>query len=163
MTSPHRAYIGLGSNLDNPRSQVERGLQALGALPRSRLWRRSRLYASVPWGLADQPEFVNAVAAIDTRLEPRELMQALLRVETEFGRRRGGERWGPRILDLDLLLFDAALIDEPGLRVPHLHLHERAFVLLPLADIAPQLQVTGRATVAELLEKVDASTCRVLD
>jgi 2-amino-4-hydroxy-6-hydroxymethyldihydropteridine diphosphokinase len=162
-SSGHVAYIGLGSNLDVPRSQVERGLQAIDVLPQSRLLRRSRLYACAPWGVVDQPEFVNGVAAIETQLSPRALMQALLGVEESFGRRRGAERWGPRILDLDLLLFDAAIIDEPGLRVPHPHLHERAFVLLPLADVAPRLQVPGQGAVADLLSCVDASTCRVLD
>jgi len=161
--SAHTACIGLGSNLDDPRHQVERGLQAIAALPHTRLLRRSRLYASAPWGVADQPEFVNAAAAIETRLTPGDLMQALLGIEQAFGRTRGAQRWGPRILDLDLLLYDDAVIDEPGLRVPHPHLHERAFVLLPLADVAPRLPVPGQGVVAELLSRIDASGCRVLD
>jgi len=162
-SSAHLACVGLGSNLDDPRRQVERGLLALDALPRTRLLRRSRLYASAPWGVANQPEFVNAAAAIETQLTPRALMEALLGVERAFGRQRGAQRWGPRILDLDLLLYDAAVIDEAGLRVPHPHLHERAFVLLPLAEVAPRLQVPGQGVVAELLSRVDVSTCRALD
>lgn len=154
------AYIGLGSNLAEPRAQVERALAALAALPDSRLLRRSPLYASAPWGVVDQPEFVNAVAAIETHLPAPALLQALLTIERAFGRERNGIRWGPRILDLDLLMYGDAAIHEPGLRVPHPHLHERAFVLLPLRDIAPSLVVRGHGAVADLAGTIDATACR---
>ena len=157
------AYVGLGSNLADPCAQIERALQNLARMPQSRLLQRSRLYRSVPWGVLDQPEFVNAAAAIETGLSPRELMQAMLAIEREAGRDRSGERWGPRILDLDLLLYDALALDEPALRVPHPHLHERAFVLLPLAEIAPHLEVPGRGPISTLLAHLDTSGCHVLE
>jgi 2-amino-4-hydroxy-6-hydroxymethyldihydropteridine diphosphokinase len=161
--SSHTAYIGLGSNLDDPRFQVERALQALARLPQSSLLRRSHLYASAPWGVTSQPDFVNAAAALATQLPAQALMRALLDVERGFGRERGSDRWGPRVLDLDLLLYDDCRIDAPGLRLPHPHLHERAFVLLPLSEIAPALDVPGHGPVSELLARIDASGCRRLD
>jgi 2-amino-4-hydroxy-6-hydroxymethyldihydropteridine diphosphokinase len=109
-----------------------------------------------------QPDFVNAAALLDTTLEPRALLDALLGIERAFGRERR-ERWGPRTLDLDLLLYADAVIDVPGLHVPHPHLHERAFVLRPLADIAPDAMVPGQGWVADLLARVDASRCLPLD
>lgn len=157
---PVASYVGLGSNLADPQSQVERALDALARLPRSRLLQRSPLYASAPWGVVDQPEFVNAVAELETSLPPRELIDALLTIERGAGRIRDGARWGPRILDLDLLLYADAVIDEPGLHVPHPHLHERAFVLVPLAEIAPQLVVPQHGTIASLVAKVDATGLR---
>jgi 2-amino-4-hydroxy-6-hydroxymethyldihydropteridine diphosphokinase len=157
------AYIGLGSNLAGPRAQVERALEGLAGLPRSRLLRVSRLYRSAPWGMLDQPEFVNAAAAIETGLSPPALMRALLAIERDAGRDRNGERWGPRILDLDLLLYDALVLAEPCLQLPHPHLHERAFVLLPLAEIAPDLDVPGRGPISALLSRVDTAGCQVID
>ena len=163
MTQRAIAYIGLGSNLAEPRVQIGKALAALARLPDSRVLACSRLYRSAPWGVIEQPEFVNAAAAIETAVVPVALMQALLGIERDLGRERDGSRWGPRIIDLDLLLYGDAIIAEPGLRVPHPHLHERAFVLLPLAEIAPQLVVPGRGAVADLLAGVDAAGCRPLD
>jgi len=157
------AYIGLGSNLADPRAQVERALKCLGRMPQSRLLRSSRLYRSAPWGMLDQPEFVNAAAAIDTGLSPQALMQALLAIERDAGRDRSGERWGPRVLDLDLLLYGALTLAEPGLQLPHPHLHERAFVLLPLAEIAPHLEVPGRGPISALLAHIDTAGCHLID
>lgn len=157
------AYIGLGSNLAGPRAQIERALESLARLPRSRLLQRSRLYRSAPWGVVDQPDFVNAAAAVETALTPQELMQAMLDIERGVGRDRSGERWGPRILDLDLLLYGALTVAGSDLRVPHPHLHERVFVLLPLAEIAPQLEVPGRGPISTLLAHLDTSGCRVLE
>jgi len=157
------AYIGVGSNLAGPRAQVERALERLARLPESRLLRSSRPYRCAPWGVLDQPEFVNAAAAIETGLSPSALMQALLAIERDAGRDRIGERWGPRILDLDLLLYGALVLAEPGLQLPHPHLHERAFVLLPLAEIAPHLDVPGRGPIKTLLARVDTSGCHVFD
>jgi 2-amino-4-hydroxy-6-hydroxymethyldihydropteridine diphosphokinase len=153
------AYIGLGSNLADPSVQVEAGLRALANLPQTRLVARSRLYRSAPWGRADQPEFVNAAAALETDLSPRKLLNELLAIERASGRERDGTRWGPRVLDLDILVYGDRRIAEPGLYVPHPHLHERAFALVPLAEIAPELDVPGRGRIAALLAGVDASTC----
>jgi 2-amino-4-hydroxy-6-hydroxymethyldihydropteridine diphosphokinase len=165
MTVPQhvRAYIGLGSNLADPQAQVEAAFFALDALPQTRLLCRSRLYVSAPWGRLDQPEFINAAAEIETELSPRDLMQALLAVERTFGRTRNGDRWGPRILDLDLILYGDRVVDEPGLHVPHPHLHERAFVLQPLADIAPQIDIPGHGPIGRVLAGVDTSGCQVLE
>jgi len=157
------AWIGLGSNLRDPRAQIGTAIVALSRLQQSELVRQSSLYRSAPWGLADQPEFVNAVVQIDTSLSPQQLMQALLAIEQDFGRQRSGPRWGPRILDLDMLLYADRIIDEPGLRVPHPHLRERAFVLLPLAEISPDLQVPGLGPVRRLLDAVDVAGCRKIE
>jgi len=111
----------------------------------------------------DQPDFVNAVAEIETALAPSALMHALLSIERDFGRDRRGDRWGPRILDLDLLLYADRSVDEPGLRVPHRHLHERAFALLPLAEIAPQLDIPGHGPIAQVLARLDSSGVQMLE
>ncbi len=158
-----RAFVALGSNLCDPRAQVLRGLAALASLPNTTFTARSRLYRSAPWGIVEQPEFVNAVAELNTALEPRELLDALLVIERGAGRERGGERWGPRVLDLDLLLYGDRESHQPGLTLPHPHLHERAFVLLPLNDLAPDLHVPGRGRVRELLDHVATSGCAVMD
>ena len=157
------AYVGLGSNLAEPRKQVEKALQMLSDLPRTNRLARSKLYATEPWGNRDQPGFVNAVAVLDTQLSARELLDALLSIERQAGRERNGERWGPRILDLDILLYGDSRIDEPALHVPHPRLHERAFVLVPLAELAPLLYIPGAGRVVDLLSKIDASTCVALE
>lgn len=133
-----RVYIGLGSNLAEPLTQVRQAILALGRLPDTRRVAVSALYASDPLGPPDQPRYLNAVAALDTRLEPLALLDALQAIEQEHGRERKAERWGPRTLDLDLLLYGDRQLDEPRLIVPHYHLHARAFVLYPLADVAPR-------------------------
>jgi 2-amino-4-hydroxy-6-hydroxymethyldihydropteridine diphosphokinase len=157
------AYVGLGSNLAEPRRQVEQALQMLSALPRTMLLARSKSYATEPWGHLDQPAFVNAVAVLDTQLSARELLDALLLIERNAGRERSTERWGPRTLDLDILLYGDSHIDEPALHVPHPRLHERAFVLVPLAEIAPLLHIPGAGHLADLLSRIDASTCVALE
>lgn len=146
-----RVYIGLGSNLAEPRQQLESALKALQQLPCTTLAGVSPLYASDPLGPADQPRYVNAVAALDTALEPLALLDALQTIELEQGRVRKDERWGPRTLDLDILLFGDRLIDEPRLRVPHYHMHARAFVLYPLADLDPALALPDGRKLADLL------------
>ncbi|MCQ4265171.1 2-amino-4-hydroxy-6-hydroxymethyldihydropteridine diphosphokinase [Stutzerimonas stutzeri] len=132
-----RVYIGLGSNLADPQQQLRGALQALAELPQSNLAAVSSLYASDPLGPADQPRYVNAVAVLETGLAPLALLDALQHIELAQGRERKTERWGPRTLDLDILLFGDRMIDEPRLQVPHYHLQARAFVLYPLAEIAP--------------------------
>jgi 2-amino-4-hydroxy-6-hydroxymethyldihydropteridine diphosphokinase len=157
----HVAYVGLGSNLEDPAAQLRRTLAALDALPGTRLQSASRLYRTPPWGLLEQPEFVNAAAELRTTLDVRAVLAALQSLERGAGRARE-QRWGPRVLDLDLLLYDEVQLDEPGLHLPHPHLHERAFVLVPLAEIAPQVRVPGRGTVAELLATVDRAGIEAL-
>lgn len=152
------AYVGLGSNLDAPHAQVERALLELDKLPQTRLIARSRLYRTAPWGGIAQPDFINAVAQLETGLDAHELMRALLAIEHRAGRRRSGERNGPRILDLDLLLYGEQRIADPDLHVPHPHLHERAFVLVPLAEIAPDLTVPGHGPLRDLLASIDVSS-----
>ena len=151
------AYIGIGSNLDDPEAQVRRAIVAFASIPETRFVRASRLFRTAPWGRTDQPAFVNAVAEIATTLAPRALLDALLAIERAQGRHRDGTRWGPRTLDLDVLLYGDRVIDEPGLAVPHPHLAERAFVLLPLADIDPGLHVPGHGRISELLRNVDTN------
>ncbi len=147
-----RAYIGLGSNLATPLQQLRAALAALGALPGTHLAAVSSAYASDPLGPADQPRYLNAVAALDTSLAPLQLLDALQAIESAQGRQRKDERWGPRTLDLDILLFGDRLIDEPRLQVPHYHLHARPFVLYPLTEIASVgLQLPDGRSLAALL------------
>jgi 2-amino-4-hydroxy-6-hydroxymethyldihydropteridine diphosphokinase len=147
-----RVYIGLGSNLAEPREQLRGALKALAALPSSSLVAVSSLYISDPLGPPDQPRYNNAVAALDTSLAPLTLLDALQAIEQAQGRERKAERWGPRTLDLDILLFGDRLLDEPRLTVPHYHLHARAFVLYPLAEVAPDtLQLADGRHLADLL------------
>jgi 2-amino-4-hydroxy-6-hydroxymethyldihydropteridine diphosphokinase len=144
------AYIGLGSNLDRPREQVRAAFDELAGLPDTRLVSRSRLYRSAPVGYQAQPDFVNAVARLETELAPPGLLDALQQIERRHGRRRPFPG-APRTLDLDLLLYGEEVIDSPSLTVPHPRMHERAFVLRPLAEIAPGAGVPGRGTAEELL------------
>jgi 2-amino-4-hydroxy-6-hydroxymethyldihydropteridine diphosphokinase len=151
------AYVALGSNLDDPRHQVDRAFVALNRLRECRLVARSALYRSPPLGAVRQPDFVNAVAGLLTMLAPVELLARLHAVEDELGRVRPAVRWGPRRIDLDLLVHGTARIDEPDLQLPHPGIAERAFVLAPLADIAPDLEVPGVGRVRALLAQVDGS------
>ncbi len=145
------AFVGLGSNLDDPREHVRRALMELDTIPASRCTARSSLYRSDPMGPPDQPDYINAAAALDTELTAPALLRELQHIESAHGRVRKGLRWGPRTLDLDLLLYGAEEIDLPELKVPHPGLHERPFVLYPLAEIAPQLIVPGRGALQQLL------------
>jgi len=146
------AFIGLGANLNHPVAQIERAIAAIAALPHTDLLRRSGLYGSRPMGPADQPDYVNAVAQVDTRLPPEDLLTALLAIERQQGRERSpAQRNGPRTLDLDLLLHGDAVRADPALTLPHPGAHERDFVLLPLAEIAPDLVIPGHGAVRDLL------------
>jgi 2-amino-4-hydroxy-6-hydroxymethyldihydropteridine diphosphokinase len=142
-----RAYVGIGANLGDPAAQVRRAIDALNALPSTRLEAASSLYRTAPVGYADQPDFVNAVAAIDTDLPPRALLDALLSIERAAGRERSF-RNAPRTLDLDLLLYGDAAFHDDVLTVPHPRMHERAFVLAPLAEIAPDAAIPGHGSAA---------------
>lgn len=150
--SRKRAFIGLGSNLAEPRGQIVRAFDELGRLPRTSLLSRSSLYRSAPVGYAEQPDFINAVAEIETGLGPHELLDALLDMEHRHGRVREF-RNAPRILDLDILLYDSLACHEHGLTLPHPRMHERAFVLQPLQEIAPDCIIAGQGRVGECLER----------
>ncbi len=148
------AYVGLGSNLADPRRQVESAFKALAGITDSRLVLRSRLWRSRPLGPPDQPEFVNAAAGLLTAKTPRELLADLQAIERRMGKTEPEVRWGPRLIDLDLLVFGDTRVDEPGLRLPHPGVHLRNFVLYPLAEIAAELWVPGLARVRVLRERV---------
>ena len=140
-----RAYVGVGANLGDREATIRAALAALPGVVGV-----SRLRETDPVGVVDQPPFLNGAAAVETDLSPRELLDALLAVEHELGRERR-ERWGPRTIDLDLLLYGDETVDEPGLTVPHPRLHERRFALEPLLDLDPELAIPGRGRVADLL------------
>ncbi|HYN26866.1 MAG TPA: 2-amino-4-hydroxy-6-hydroxymethyldihydropteridine diphosphokinase, partial [Burkholderiales bacterium] len=142
------AFVGLGSNLADPMVQVRQAFKELEAIPGTRVTARSSLYRTSPVGYLEQPEFINAVASVQTTLEPLALLAALLAIEDRHGRRRG-VRNAPRTLDLDLLLYGEEVLDRDGLTLPHPRLHERAFVLAPLAEIAPEAMVPGRGRVRD--------------
>lgn len=161
MPERHLAYVALGANLDDPAGQVELALQELARLPDTALLARSSLYASAPAGYADQPDYVNAVARLATALAPRALLDRLLDIERRHGRVRAF-RNSPRTLDLDILLYDDLRLNEPGLHLPHPRMHERAFVLLPLAEIAPDAVLPGRGPVVDLLAGVVRDSVRLI-
>lgn len=139
-----RAAIGLGANLGDAAATLREAIAELARLPATELLRASRLYRTPAWGRTEQPDFINAVALVETAWPARDLLDGLLGIERAFGRTRAdGERWGPRTLDLDLLLYGDAVIDEPGLQVPHPHLHQRAFALLPLLEAWPEATIPG--------------------
>lgn len=151
------AYIALGSNLGNARGHVLGAFDALARLPGTQLLAHSPLYLTPPWGMLEQPPFVNAVARIGTTLFPLALLDALLAIERAAGRMRDGERWGPRTLDLDILHMDGVEVDDDRLSLPHPRIRDRAFVLLPLNDLAPDLELPGQGRVADLLAALDTA------
>ena len=150
------AYIALGSNMNDPVAQVASGVEALAMLPDSRVAAISSLYRTAPVGYLQQPDFVNAVAMIETALDPRALLEALLAIESRHGRVRDVPN-GPRTLDLDILLYGDARHDDAELTIPHARLHERAFVLVPLAEIAEDVLVPGHGSVRELAARIDST------
>jgi 2-amino-4-hydroxy-6-hydroxymethyldihydropteridine diphosphokinase len=147
------AFVALGANLGDPAGQIEQALLELGRLPETHLAARSALYLSKPVGYAEQPDFVNAVAALHTHLGARTLLDALLSIEIRHGRSRAFKN-APRTLDLDLLLYDGLVMHEPGLTLPHPRMTERAFVLVPLAEIAPEIPIPGHGRAAECLDRI---------
>jgi 2-amino-4-hydroxy-6-hydroxymethyldihydropteridine diphosphokinase len=146
------AYVGLGSNLGDREAQIRRAAELIGAR------RLSAIIETEPWGYEAQPRFLNAAAELETSLEPRQLLDQLLDVERQLGRERIGPRWGPRTIDLDLLVYGDRAIDEPGLTVPHPELAARRFVLEPLAELAPALEIPGFGTVSALLARLQSSS-----
>jgi len=145
------AYVGLGANLGDREASIRKAAALIGAR------RLSAIIETEPWGNVDQPDFLNAVAEVESDIGARPLLDRLLEVERELGRVRDGTRWGPRTIDLDLLLYGSETSDLPALRLPHPRLHERLFVLVPLAELAPDLHVPGRGPVADLLTKLQSA------
>ncbi len=149
------AWIGLGSNLGASMRVLEAAVVGIGNLEHTQLQAVSPSYRTPPWGGVDQPDFVNAVVQVETAQTPGQLLENLLQIESELGRTRDGARWGPRVIDLDVLVYAESQLNEPDLIVPHPRLHERAFALMPLHDLSPELEVPGRASVRELLQRLD--------
>jgi 2-amino-4-hydroxy-6-hydroxymethyldihydropteridine diphosphokinase len=149
-----RAYVGLGSNVGDREAAIRSALDLLGECVE--VLAVSSIRETEPWGVVDQPRFLNAAAAVETELGARDLVDVLLDVERELGRTRAGARWGPRTIDLDLLVYDDLVLDEPGVTVPHPRLHERTFALEPLVELDSGLTVPGRGPVAELLARLQS-------
>jgi 2-amino-4-hydroxy-6-hydroxymethyldihydropteridine diphosphokinase len=156
------AYVAIGSNLNEPRRRVDDAFERLAGLRETRLLLRSRVYVTRPMGPQDQPDFVNAVAGLLTLLSARTLLDELLEIERAAGRERR-QRWGPRVLDLDLVWMTGAAIEEPGLTLPHPGVSRRNFVLYPLCDIAPTLALPGHGRVAELTSRVGGGGIATLE
>jgi 2-amino-4-hydroxy-6-hydroxymethyldihydropteridine diphosphokinase len=150
-----RAYVGLGSNLGDRESMLLQALAALADSPDVEIVAVSSFRETDPVGYLDQPRFLNAAAALETRLAPRELLSLLLEIERSLGRTRDGPPLGPRTLDLDLLVYGEQIVAETGLQVPHPRMHERRFALEPLAEIEPGLRIPGRGAVEDLLAELD--------
>jgi 2-amino-4-hydroxy-6-hydroxymethyldihydropteridine diphosphokinase len=146
-----RVFVGIGANIGEREQAIRTAAELIGAR------RLSSVRETDPWGLVDQPRFLNAAAELETALGARELLERLLEIERQLGRVRGAQRWGPRTIDLDLLLYGSETIDEPGLAVPHPRLHERHFVLAPLLELEPDLVVPGRGRVSALLAELQSS------
>lgn len=158
------ALIGLGSNLDDPLQRVREALAMLREMRDSKLVRCSPLYATAPWGETDQPDFINAVAEVETGLEPVALLEELQSIERRAGRVRNPDlRWGPRRLDLDLLWFAGESVDRPELTVPHPRMHQRAFVLQPLVDLEPDFELPVHGRVDRILASLDCGGIRLID
>lgn len=158
----HAAYIGLGSNLDDPVQHIQSALKQIDNHQQIDIIKRSSLYRSKPIGPQDQPDFINAVVAVTTELEPLALLEAMQTIEHQHGRIRE-IHWGARTLDLDLLLYNDEVIDHERLIIPHPHLTKRAFVLIPLAEINPELHIPGFTNVAKLLDDVDQTDVNKID
>jgi 2-amino-4-hydroxy-6-hydroxymethyldihydropteridine diphosphokinase len=152
-----RAYVGLGANLSDREATLRSAVEQLRAEPGVRVTAVSTFLDTAPVGIVDQPRFLNAAAAVETDLGARELLDGLLGIERRLGRNRAGPRFGPRTIDLDLLLYGDEQIDEPGLQVPHPRLHERLFALEPLAELDPDLVVPGRGRLADLVAGLQSS------
>ncbi len=164
MNDPKRVFIGLGGNIGEVEETLMEALFALDELPQTTLRRQSSIYRTPAWGNTEQDDFLNCVAELQTRLSPTILLQKLLEIEERFGRvRKQEERWQPRALDLDILLFGDDVIREENLHVPHPHMHERAFVLVPLAELVNELEIPGQGSLKDCLAKLDTSGVQVLE
>ena len=150
-----KAWIGLGANLGDAVRSLRAAVSLLQAHPRIHIEDESSLYRSEPWGVQDQPAFVNAVARVETDLQPLQLLDVLLDIEDQLGRQRTGPRWGPRTIDLDLLSYDNLLLLSPRLQIPHPRMHQRAFVLLPLLELDPDFEIPGLDRAADCLARIE--------
>ncbi|WP_018692039.1 2-amino-4-hydroxy-6-hydroxymethyldihydropteridine diphosphokinase [Algicola sagamiensis] len=155
-------YIGIGANLNDPKNQVLRAIEAIRAIPKVNHVSASSLYGSQPMGPQDQPDYINAVVAVETTLSPHDLLHACQHIEQEHGRVRKAERWGPRALDLDMILYGNQVIETEELTVPHYGMKVRSFVLYPLAEIAPDLTLPDKTALSDLLEQVPTSDLTTL-
>jgi len=152
-----KAWLGLGSNLQQPVAQLRQALDKLGSEPAIEILDVSRLYRTPPWGDAEQDDFINAVALIETSLEPMPLLRVLQSIEDLMGRQRSGRRWGPRLIDIDLLLYGDLQCRSEALELPHPRMHERAFVLVPLCELDATLRIPGQGVAGELLQRLDCA------
>lgn len=152
-----QAWLGLGSNLDGPVAQLQDACRRLTEATDIQTLRSSSLYRTPPWGDEEQGDFVNAVVQIETSLSPLVLLHHLQSIEDEMGRQRTARRWGPRVIDIDLLLHGDSIIKSSELELPHPRMHERAFVLMPLAELEPNLEIPGHGVIADVLPEVDCS------
>jgi 2-amino-4-hydroxy-6-hydroxymethyldihydropteridine diphosphokinase len=159
-----RVFIGLGGNMGDVATTLTEALFALDEIPQTTLRRQSSNYRTPAWGNTDQADFVNCVAELQTRLSPSILLEKCLEIEERFGRiRQQEERWQPRTLDLDILLFGDDIINEAHLHIPHPHMHERAFVLVPLAELVNELEIPGQGSLKDCLAKLDISDIKILE
>jgi len=158
-----KAWLGLGSNLQQPAEQLKKALESLSSTECIEILRTSSFYRTPPWGDTQQDDFINAVAEIETSLEPVPLMHGLQCIETSMGRQRDGRRWGPRLIDLDLLLYGDQRVQSDELEIPHPRMHERAFVLMPMCELDDTLEIPARGGIKKLLEQVDCSGIFRLD
>jgi len=157
-----KAWLGLGSNLQQPVSQLTEALNRLGAIDGLEILRTSSFYSTPPWGDDNQDDFVNAVVLIETSLDPLPLLRVTQSIENAMGRQRSGRRWGPRLIDIDLLLYGDQSCQFDELEVPHPRMHERAFVLMPLSELDATLEIPGRGNTKKLLRQLDCSgICRL--
>ena len=152
-----KAWLGLGSNLQQPVAQLRQALDKLGSDPAIEILDVSRFYRTPPWGDAEQDDFINAVALIETSLEPMPLLHVLQSIEKLMGRQRSGRRWGPRLIDIDLLLYGDLQCRSEALELPHPRMHERAFVLVPLCELDATLRIPGQGVAGELLQRLDSA------
>jgi len=158
-----KAWLGLGSNQQQPMDQLTEAIGRLAETKRIGILRTSSFYRTPPWGDEQQDDFINAVVQIETSLEPSNLLGELKTIENLMGRKRSGRRWGPRLIDIDLLLYGDQQLHMDELEVPHSRMHERAFVLIPLAELDPELDIPGRGSVENLLQQIDCSGIKRLE
>jgi 2-amino-4-hydroxy-6-hydroxymethyldihydropteridine diphosphokinase len=157
-----QAWLGLGSNLHNPVTQLQLAIERLRDAEGIDVLRTSSFYSTPPWGDEDQDDFINAVVQIQTQLAPLSVLHLMQSIEDKMGRQRGDRRWGPRVIDIDLLLFDEQVLQSTVLELPHPRMHERAFVLLPLSELDPSMEIPGQGSIASLLSQLDCSgICRL--
>ena len=148
-------WIGLGSNLGKPALQLITAIDKLASIPRTSLMRCSGFYRSAPWGMEDQDDFLNAVVVLETEMTPQELLRVLMQIESDMGRERLGDRWGPRCIDLDILTYNDLQLHSPDLELPHPRMHLRAFVLRPVLELEPDFMIPGRGSAALYLSGLE--------